>query len=97
MGFGGLTEGPLPDRTREWIGTRLGQLTAVMKGNDYLVGNRFTAADLMMATVLSELRNTGLLEKEQFTAAYHARCIDRPAYKKALAGQMADFARNAPD
>jgi len=33
-----------------------------MKGNDYLVGNRFTAAGLMMAAVLSELRNTASCE-----------------------------------
>src|SRR5262249_53581540 len=44
MSFGGLTEGPIPDRTRDWIGRRLGELTTVMQGNDYLVGNRFTAA-----------------------------------------------------
>ena len=96
MSFGGLTEGPVPDKTREWIGKRLGELTAVMKGNAYLVGNRFTAADLMMATVLSELRNTGLLEKEPFMANYYARCIARPAYAKAMADQMRTYAENAP-
>lgn len=45
-----------------------------------------------MTSVLRILRHTDLLEKEPVLVAYKQRCEARPAFAKALAGQMAAFA-----
>jgi glutathione S-transferase len=74
---------------------RLDTLAEQLQERDYL-GSGFTAADLMMATVLRIVRHTDLVAARPALAAYHARCEERPAFRKALAEQMAVFARNAP-
>lgn len=62
---------------------------------EYLEGGRFTAADLLMSCVLQILRGGDMVE-EAGLAPYVARCTARPAYRKALADQMAAFAAHAP-
>ena len=51
----------------------------------------FSAADVLMVTVLRILRHTDLVEKEPSLVAYKQRCEARPAFQKALAGQMEAF------
>lgn len=58
--------------------------------------DRFTAADLLMTTVLRIVRHTDLLAQAPALEAYRTRCEARPAFQKALADQMAPFERNAP-
>jgi glutathione S-transferase len=74
---------------------RLEGVAAWLGGRDYLE-DRFTAGDLLMATVLRILRHTDLVVSMPALAAYVARCEARPAFQKALAAQMAAFADNAP-
>jgi glutathione S-transferase len=74
---------------------RLEGVAAWLAGRDYLE-DRFTAGDLLMATVLRILRHTDLVASMPALAAYLARCEARPAFQKALAAQMAVFADNAP-
>lgn len=74
---------------------RLGELAAWLRGRQYLE-DRFTAGDLMMTTVLRSLRHTDLVSSDPVLAPYVARCEARPAFQKALAAQLAPFARNAP-
>jgi glutathione S-transferase len=69
---------------------RLGELAAALGDKPFLDGARFTAGDLMMATVLRILRHTDLVA-ESGLAAYLARCEARPAFQRALAAQMAVF------
>lgn len=69
---------------------RLGELQAWLGDQDYLEG-RFTAGDLMMTTVLRNLRQTTLLDDYPGLAAYKARCEARPAFARALAAHMAPF------
>ena len=73
-----------------WVGKRLGQLEQVLKDREWLVANRFTAADLLMADVLrvSKVRALG---NRPATEAYVARVTDRPAFRKARADQLAHF------
>lgn len=73
-----------------WVGKRLEQLEQVLKEREWLVANRFTAADLLMADVLrvSKVRALG---NRPATEAYVARVTDRPAFKKARADQLAHF------
>src|SRR5258706_11316609 len=94
--FAGVTEGPVRKVALDWISKRLSDIAAAMQGRAYLAGERFSAADLMMATVLNQLRETDLVAKEPIVAAWHRRCTERPAYKKVLADQLAVFKENAP-
>ncbi|HEY7901719.1 MAG TPA: glutathione S-transferase family protein, partial [Caulobacteraceae bacterium] len=58
--------------------------------------DRFTAGDLIMTTVLRELVGCGMLARYPALDAYRQRCEARPAFKKALADQLAVFAAHAP-
>lgn len=78
----------------EQVRTRLRELAAWLDGRDYLL-DEFTAADLLMTTVLRILRQTDLVA-EAGLADYKARCESRPAFQRALAAQLAAFAANAP-
>jgi glutathione S-transferase len=66
---------------------RLGALAAALGAGPYLDGKRFTAGDLMMATVLRILPELN----DEALAAYVERCTARPAFQRALAAQLADF------
>jgi glutathione S-transferase len=71
---------------------RLAELAAALDNRDYLVG-RFSAADILMTSVLRILRHTNVLEAEPVLVAYKQRCEARPAFARALAGQMEAFER----
>jgi glutathione S-transferase len=70
---------------------RLRDLDAWLAGRDYLTG-RFTVADILMTTVLRLLDDSGLVERFPALTAYKARCMARPAWHKALAAQVAQYA-----
>ena len=72
------------------VQTRLAALAATLGDEDWLDGGRFTAGDLMMATVLRILRHTELVA-EAGLGAYLARCEARPAFQRALDAQMTGF------
>ena len=78
------------------IGTRLDSLVAFLGDRPYLVENRFTAADLLMTTVLRILRTTDLVTRRPALDAYKQAHEARPAFRKALADQMDTFATHAP-
>jgi glutathione S-transferase len=78
-----------------YVRQRLTQLSERLDGDDYLDG-RFTAGDLMMTTVLRDLRQTELVSEYANLAAYQARCEARPAFARALDAQMADFTGDPP-
>ena len=75
----------------DWLDKRLEQMEAVLAEREWLVGDRFTAADLMMADVLRVdlVRRHG---NRPASEAYIARMTGRPALRKAHADQMAHFA-----
>jgi glutathione S-transferase len=77
------------------IHKRLTSVHRRLGGKAYLE-DRFTAADLLLVTVLRILRRSELLEKVPELDAYRLRCEARPAFQRALADQMARFAENAP-
>lgn len=74
---------------------RLDALSDWLDGRDYLE-SRFTVADLMMTTVLRNLRHTDVVAKMPTLEAYRLRCEARPAFTRALAAQMADFTDEMP-
>jgi glutathione S-transferase len=72
----------------EFARHRLNCLAKALGDKPYLDGERFTAGDLMMTTVL---RIFPELVVEPRLAAYVERCTARPAFKRALDAQMSDF------
>ena len=59
--------------------------------------DRFTIADLMLVTVLRQLRAGRVLEQYPNLVALVARGEARPAFQRALADQLAVFAKNEPE
>lgn len=74
---------------------RLEALAGWLGDKDYLEG-RFTAGDLMMASVLRELVDCGMLARFPTLDAYRVRCEARPAFIRAMEAQMKPFRENAP-
>lgn len=58
-------------------------LEAHLKGRSFVVGDRFTAADVVVGAVLSFARMNGVLEELPACAAYAQAMLGRPAAKKA--------------
>ena len=75
---------------REQVDARLAKLSDRLGDREYLE-DRFTAGDLLMSSVLRILRSTDVLDALPNLAAYRARCEARPAFQRAIAGQMGDF------
>ena len=74
-----------------WAEKRLAQLEDVLSEREWLVANRFTAADLLMADVL-RVEKVRAFGDRPASEAYVARATDRPAFRKARADQLAHFA-----
>jgi glutathione S-transferase len=74
-----------------FVRRRLGCLSKTLGDKPYLDGDRFTAGDLMMSTVLRILRHTDIVDGEPRLAAYVERCTARPAFRRALDAQLGDF------
>jgi glutathione S-transferase len=78
----------------EKVRNRLKLLSDWLGDKQYLE-DRFTVADLLMTTVLRNLRHTKLVAEHPNLAAYVERCQARPAFARALAAQKADFIEQA--
>jgi glutathione S-transferase len=75
---------------------RLEDLQAALGDRRWLVNDRFSAADILMVTVLRGLRHTDILADYPALADYVARAEGRPAFKRALADQIKPFRQHAP-
>ena len=75
----------------EFAQKRLRALSKSLGDKPYLDGDRFTAGDLMMTTVLRILGRTDIVTSDKRLAAYIDRCTARPAFKRALEAQLGDF------
>lgn len=100
-----LTEIDLFHKDEEWarlrrpgavhsVKQRLADLATCLDDRDYLE-DRFTAGDLMMTTVLREVRQEDVLAAFPTLQAYRARCEARPAFQKALRDHLALYAEAA--
>jgi glutathione S-transferase len=75
----------------EFVQKRLSALSSSLGDKPYLNGDRFTAGDLMMSTVLRILKHTDIVTSDKRLAAYIERCTARPAFKRAFDAQIGDF------
>lgn len=73
----------------EFMNKKLDALAKRLGDKPFLDGEHFTAGDLMMATVLRFHSDTSKLDPR--LVAYLDRCTSRPAFKRALDAQLADF------
>ena len=78
-----------------FVERRLASLSRALGDKPFLDGERFTAGDLMMTTVLRILSHTDIVAREPRLGAYLDRCTARPAFKRALEAQLQDFKRAA--
>jgi len=87
LGLSGNSENGLS----AWLDSRLSHVEAILREREWLVEDRFTAADLIMADVLRvpAVRARG---DRPASEAYVQRLVARPAFKKAHADQLAHFA-----
>jgi glutathione S-transferase len=79
----------------ERVRARLAELSHRLGDADWLDG-AFSAADLLMVTVLRRLTSSGLLADYPNLSAYIARAEARAAYQRAFAAQLAVFTSAPP-
>jgi|CXWL01.1.fsa_nt_gi glutathione S-transferase len=77
----------------EFMKRRTSALSKALGDKPFLDGDRFTAGDLLMSTVLRIMPEIGAGDAR--LGAYIARCTARPAFQRALAAQIGDFRQAA--
>ena len=80
----------------EKIEARLKLLSDALGDKEWLE-SRFTIGDLMMVSVLRNLRHTDLVTSHPTLGPYVARGEARPAFQRALADQLAVLAQHQPE
>ena len=55
-----------------------------LEGNEWLVGDRFTAADVMCGSAACFMKQIGILPPNKVLEDYVARCEARPAYQRSM-------------
>jgi glutathione S-transferase len=79
----------------EFVQRRLSALARSLDEKRFLDGERFTAADLMMTTVLRFLNHTDIVSREPRLTSYVDRCTARPAFGRALDAQLRDLSSSS--
>jgi glutathione S-transferase len=59
-------------------GRWLGEVERRLEGREWIACAEFTVADVMMASILSGIRKTDLMEPFPNLKTYYARCVARP-------------------
>lgn len=67
-----------------WTHRVLGNLDRRLEGRDWIAADAFTIADLLLASVLRQLRHTALMDGYPNVKAFYARAMARPAWKRTL-------------
>ena len=80
---------------RQRIDERLGELSDRLGHSEWLDGE-FSAGDLLMICVLRQLGKSDILASYPNLAGYVARGEARPAFQRALDGQLAGFTGSPP-
>jgi glutathione S-transferase len=79
----------------DFVQRRLSTCARSLGEKRFLDGDRFTAADLMMTTVLRFLQHTDIVSREPRLTSYVDRCTARPAFERALDAQLRDLSSTA--
>ena len=65
-------------------GRWLAGLERRLDGHQWIVGADFTVADILLVTVLREVRRTDLMDSWPRVKAYYTRALERPAWQRTL-------------
>ena len=79
--------GTEPNRVRSGWGDfdlMLETLEAGLSGQDWILGDSFSAADVMLGSSVSFMRQFGMLSASAALGAYADRCEARPGFRKSL-------------
>jgi glutathione S-transferase len=80
----------------DFLRMRFGSLSDWLRDRDHVAG-AFSAADILVTSVLRMVRHTEMVAEWPVLAAYQARCEGRSAFQRALRDHMAAFAEPAVD
>ena len=72
-----------------WVNRGLGNLQRWLAGRSFVATAEFTVADILMAHVLSGVKDVGLIAPYPGVVAYRDRCLARPAWKRSLNAYLA--------
>ena len=65
-------------------------LEAGLEGGPWLLGEKFSAADVLVGSTCNFMRMFGIMPEGSPIGAYIDRCLERPAFKRAMAKDTAD-------
>jgi glutathione S-transferase len=68
----------------KWAGRVLGGVERRLDGREWIACEKFTVADILLTSVLREIRKTDLLEPYPNLESFYARAQARPAWQRAL-------------
>lgn len=71
----------LVEEARRW----LDGIERQLEGRDWIASPEFSVADILLVTVLREIRRTDLLAAYPRLQTYYSRALERPAWKRTLA------------
>jgi glutathione S-transferase len=83
-GMGGTGAAERREKLAKDAGRWLTGLERRLDGREWITCDMFTVADILLATVLRQIRHTDLLEPYPRVKAYYARALARPAWQRAL-------------
>jgi len=66
------------------VKARLATLDGALARRKYILGDEFSAPDLLLSTVVRIVQHTDLVQAAPNVAAYQARCEARPAWRKVI-------------
>lgn len=67
-----------------WANRVLGNLERWLADREFVATADFSIADILMAHVLTEVRDDAMIAAYPRVAAYRARCFERPAWKRTI-------------
>ena len=85
MDMGAMGEpGEARDFLTGWTRRVLDGVNRRLEGRDWIAADAFTIADLLLASVLRQLRHTDLMDGYPNVKTFYARAMARPAWKRTL-------------
>ncbi len=78
---------PVPRGTAGWVVVEeaMAFIDQSLTAHPYIAGDSFTAADILYATTFGMFASNPMMPKLASVDAYVKRCLDRPAYARAMA------------
>ncbi len=69
-------------------------LQSGLQDGSWLLGEQFTAADVLVGSSVVFMRQFAMFPDSKLIADYADRCLERPAYQRALAAEADNALRN---